>query len=293
MWWYLSQNALLGAVESGLIYGFVGLGVYISFRILDFPDLTVEGSFPLGAAVVVVTILAGYDPWLATLFAAVAGALAGLVTAALNQIGKIPNLLASILTSTALYSVNLHILGGANVPLMTGDTVFTPFRSSQISDAVMRPLVLALFAIIIIALLWRYLESNSGLAMRATGANPRMSRAQGVSTAGQIFVGMALSNALVAIGGALFAQVNRYADSSLGIGTIVLGLAAVIIGSTFMPWKRMIFPLIGCFIGSIIYWVALAYALNGIPGMTPFDLNLVTAGLIAFVLIAIGKFGGA
>jgi len=128
--------------------------------------------------------------------------------------------------------------------------------------------------------------------MRATGTNLRMARAAGVRTSWQIFAGMAISNALVAIGGALYAQINRYADTSLGIGTIVLGLAAVIIGSTFLPWRRLIFALVGCIAGSILYWIALAYALNGIvPGMGSYDLNLVTAGLIAFALIIARFFG--
>jgi len=293
MWWELSQNALMGAVESGLVYSFVALGVYISFRILSFPDLTVDGSFPLGAAVVVVLILAGINPWIATLAAALAGALAGMVTAALNQFGKIPNLLASILTMTALYSVNLHIIGGANIPLMRGETVLTPFLGiAGLADYHIRPLVLLFFAAGILFILWRFLESDSGLAMRATGANLRMARAQGVRTSSQIFVGMSISNACVALGGALYAQINRYADTSLGIGTIVLGLAAVIIGSTFLPWRRLIFALIGCVAGSILYWLALAYALNGIiPGMSSYDLNLVTAGLIACVLIVARFFG--
>jgi len=293
MWWELSQNALMGAIESGLVYSFVALGVYISFRILSFPDLTVDGSFPLGAAVAVVLIMADINPWLATCAAALAGALAGTVTAALNQFGKIPNLLASILTMTALYSVNLHIIGGANIPLMRGETVLTPFLGLfGLADMTVRPLVLMLFVAVILSLLWRFLESECGLAMRATGTNLRMARAQGVRTSGQIFIGMAISNACVAFGGALYAQINRYADTSLGIGTIVLGLAAVIIGSTFLPWRRLIFALIGCVCGSILYWLALAYALNGvIPGMSSYDLNLVTAGLIALVLIVARFFG--
>jgi len=309
MWWQLSQNALTGAIESGLIYGFVALGVYISFRILRFPDLTVDGSFPLGAAVVVVLILADINPWLATLAAAISGAMAGLVTAALNQFGKIPNLLASILTMTALYSVNLRIIGGANIPLMHGETIMTPFLDQaadggvarlvvlllfgdDVANHLVRPIMLFLFVAVAMIVLWWFLESDMGLAMRATGANPRMARSAGVGTSWQIFVGMAISNALVASGGALYAQVNRYADTSLGIGTIVLGLAAVIIGSTFLPWRRLIFALVGCVAGSILYWIALAYALNGIiPGMSSYDLNLVTAGLIAFVLIVARFFG--
>lgn len=286
----LSPNAFYGAVESGLIYGFVALGLFISFRLLDFPDLTVEGSFPLGAAVAVVFQSNDLNPWLAILLAALAGAFAGLITAGLNQIGKIPNLLASILTGTSLYSVNLHVLGGPNMPLMNNNTIFAPFEEIGWNMMYGRPLLLAIISLLAIIALWLYLESHSGLAMRATGANPRMSRAQGIDTSRQIFIGMALSNALVATGGAMFAQANQYADSSLGIGTIVLGLAAVIIGNSFLRTNKIIFALIGCVIGSILYWIATAYALNGIPGMSPFDLNLLTAVMIALLLIFARKF---
>ena len=287
----ISQNAFLGAIESGLIYGFVALGIFISFRILEFPDLTVEGSFPMGAAIAVPLLTYGLNPWIVLLITAIAGALAGSMTAALNQIGKIPNLLASILVGTALYSVNLHILNGANMPLMTDNTIFTPFAQLGWSMIYIRPIVLALCALMIIIALWRYFISHIGLAMRASGENLNMSRAQGINTSVQIFIGMALSNALVAIAGALYAQVNHYADSSLGIGTIVLGLAAVIIGNSFLPTKHMFFCFFGCVIGSILYWIIVAFALNGIPGMTPYDLNLITALLIALILIGAKKFG--
>lgn len=284
-----------GAYESGLIYAFVALGVLISFKVLDFPDLTVDGSFPLGAAVAAVLIMGGVNPWTATLCALLAGACAGLVTAALNQIIGIPNLLASILTMTALYSVNVRILGGANISLITDDSILTPFLN-LFGDAmpvyIVRPLILLVMVLLVVLLLWFFLISKSGLAMRATGANLRMAKAQGIWTSLQIFTGMALSNALVATGGALFAQVNHFADVSLGIGTIVLGLAAVIVGGTLLPWRRIFILLIGCVIGSIIYWLLVAYALRGqIAGLTASDLNLVTAGLIVLLLVIARFFG--
>lgn len=292
---FLISRQGFGAYESGLIYAFVALGVFISFKVLDFPDLTVDGSFPLGAAVVVVLIMAGVDPWLATLCAALAGACAGLTTAGLNQIIGIPNLLASILTMTALYSINIRIIGSANISLTTDTTILTPFMDlfgDTLPIYILRPLILLGMVLITVLLLWFLLISKSGLAMRATGANLRMAKAQGIWTSLQIFIGMALSNALVAIGGALYAQVNTFADVSLGIGTIVMGLAAVIIGGTILPWRRIFITLIGCILGAIIYWLVLAYALNGkIPGALPTDLNLVTAGLIVVVLIIARLFG--
>lgn len=286
----LSQAALIGAAESGLIYCFVALGIFISFKILDFPDLTVEGSFPLGAAVVTTLLLLDMNPWLATLLAAISGAICGSITAFLSQVIKIPKLLASIITGTSLYSINLHILGGANLPLMNKTTIFDTLNAVFPNPLYNKTIILLILALITIFLLWRYFESNNGLAMRATGLNIKMSQAQSINTNFQIFIGMSISNALVALGGALYSQVNYYADSSLGVGTIILGLSAVIIGATFVSEKRIIFSLIGCLFGAVIYWILIAYALNGIPGMTPFDLNLITALMISIILIFAKKF---
>ena len=228
----VSLIAFWGAVELGLVYAFVAIGVYLAFRVLDFPDLTVDGSFPLGAAVAAVLIIAGVNPWLAAAAAMVAGAIAGLVTAMLNVRFRILNLLASILTMIALFSVNLRIMGKPNVALINADTMISPFFGLGLRDFYVRPLFVGILVVVAVVLVWRFLESDAGLSMRATGANPRMARAQGVDTSGQIYLGIALSNALVALGGALFAQTNRFADVTSGVGTIVVGLAAVIIGET-------------------------------------------------------------
>ena len=282
----MSTIAFFGAVEIGLIYAFVGLGVFLSFRVLDFPDLTVDGSFPLGAGVAAVAILGGVNPWLATLIAAFAGSLAGLVTATLNQRFRILHLLASILTMIALFSVNLRIMGRPNLAIINQETILTPFFGHGLRDYLVRPLFLAIIAVIAVALIARFLTSDFGLAMRATGANPRMARAQGIRTELQVYSGMALSNALTAIAGALFAQTIGFADVTQGVGTIVIGLAAVIIGETLFRFGGIMVALVGCVLGSVLYRVAIQFALSvDFLGLKASDLNLVTAVLVALALI--------
>ncbi|UEM21913.1 ABC transporter permease [Skermanella mucosa] len=282
----MSAVAFLGAAELGLVFALVALGVFLSFRVLDFPDLTVDGSFPLGAAVTATLIVAGWNPWLATGAAMAAGALAGIVTATLNVRCRILHLLASILTMIALFSVNLRIMGRPNVAIITQDTVLTPFYGLGLSDAVLRPLFVLVVVAAVVALLARFLNSEFGLAMRATGVNARMARAQGVSTDLHIYAGMALSNALVALAGALFAQTNGFADVTSGIGTIVIGLAAVIVGETVMRSRVILWALVGCVVGSILYRIAIQVALNAdFIGLQASDLNLVTALLVAGALI--------
>ncbi|MDP9810573.1 putative ABC transport system permease protein [Rhizobium tibeticum] len=282
----MSQIAFWGAVELGLVYAFVALGVYLAFRVLDFPDLTVDGSFPLGAAVTAVLIVAGVNAWLAALVAMVAGAAAGLVTAMLNVRFKILNLLASILTMIALFSVNLRVMGKPNVALINADTMISPFFGHGLRDFYARPLFVGVLVVVAVVLVWRFLESDSGLAMRATGANARMARAQGVDTSRQIYLGMAISNALVALGGALFAQTNGFADVTSGVGTIVVGLAAVIIGETLLGRRGLLIALIGCVLGSILYRIAIQLALStDVIGLKASDLNFVTAVLVTVALI--------
>jgi putative ABC transport system permease protein len=282
----MSAIAFFGAVELGLVFAFVALGVYLSFRILDFPDLTVDGSFPLGAAVAAVAIVGGVDPWVATFAAALAGACAGLVTAFLNVRFGILHLLASILTMIALFSINLRIMGRPNVPLLNHDTILTPFYDHGLASYLVRPLfLLVLVGIVVAALAW-FLATDFGLAMRATGANPRMARAQGISTSRYIYVGMALSNALVGFAGALFAQTNGFADVTAGVGTIVVGLAAVIVGETIFRSRHLPVVLVGVVVGSILYRIAIQTALSfDAIGLEPSDLNLATAVLVALALI--------
>ena len=282
----MSLIAFWGAVELGLVYAFVAVGVYLAFRVLDFPDLTVDGSFPLGAAVAAVLIIAGVNPWIASAVAMVAGALAGLVTALLNVRFRILNLLASILTMIALFSVNLRVMGKPNVALINAETMISPFFGLGLRDFYVRPLFIGILVVIAVIVVWRFLESDAGLSMRATGANARMARAQGVDTNRQIYLGIALSNALVALGGALFAQTNGFADVTSGVGTIVVGLAAVIIGETLFGARGILMALIGCVLGSILYRIAIQLALSSdVLGLQASDLNFVTALLVTVALV--------
>ncbi|WP_421578072.1 ABC transporter permease [Shinella sp. M31] len=282
----MSLIAFWGAVELGLVYAFVAIGVYLAFRVLDFPDLTVDGSFPLGAAVTAVLIIAGVNPWLAAFVAMLAGAGAGLVTAMLNVRFRILNLLASILTMIALFSVNLRVMGKPNVALINAETMLSPFFGHGLRDFYVRPLFIFVLVVIAVILVWRFLESDAGLSMRATGANARMARAQGVDTNRQIYLGIALSNALVALGGALFAQTNGFADVTSGVGTIVVGLAAVIIGETLFGTRGILMALIGCVLGSILYRIAIQLALSSdVLGLQASDLNFVTALLVTVALV--------
>ena len=282
----VSYIAFWGAVELGLVFAFVAIGVYLAFRVLDFPDLTVDGSFPLGAAVAAVLIIAGLNAWLASAAAMVAGALAGMVTATLNVRFKILNLLASILTMIALFSINLRVMGKPNVALLNEQTMLTPFYGLGLREYMVRPIFIFVLVAIVIVLVWRFLESDAGLAMRATGTNARMARAQGVNTGRQIYLGIAISNALVALGGALFAQTNGFADVTSGVGTIVVGLAAVIVGETLFGTRGLLMALIGCVVGSILYRLAIQLALStDVLGLKASDLNMVTAALVAVALI--------
>ncbi len=285
----MSLTALLGALQIGLVFGLVGLGVFLSFRVLAFPDLTVDGSFPLGAAVTATLIVSGVDPFAATVVAVFAGALAGLVTAFLNLRFGILHLLASILTMIALYSINLRIMGRPNIGIINEPTVLSPFEWLGLEDKYLEPLVAGVVLAITGSLLVRFLSSEYGLAMRATGANVRTARAQGVNTIETTYVGMAISNALVALAGAIFAQINGFADVTMGTGTIVVGLAAVIIGEAIFGTRSVILSIVGCVLGSVVYRLAVGLALNtAFLGLNASDLNLVTAVLVGVALILPG-----
>lgn len=282
----MSLFSLLGAVEIGLIFSLVALGVFISFRLLRFPDLTVDGSFPLGGAVCAVLISTGTNPYVATVAATAAGAAAGLVTGWLNVKLKIMDLLASILMMIALYSINLRIMGGPNVPLINDPTLFTLLQPGGMEDYVARPLLLVVIVVAAkLAMDW-FFATERGLAIRATGSNARMARAQGVNTGAMVLLGMAVSNALVALAGALFAQTQGGADISMGIGTIVIGLAAVIVGESILPSRRLVLATLAVIIGAIVYRFFIALALNSdFIGLKAQDLNLVTAVLVTIALV--------
>jgi putative ABC transport system permease protein len=282
----LSLYAFLGTLEIGLIYGLVAIGVYLTFRILDFPDLTVDGSFTLGAAVTATLIVTGFNPYLSTLLGTLAAASAGLVTAWLNLRFNILHLLASILTMTALYTINLRVMGKPNVALIMEPTVLTPFESLGIPAMYMKVIFVGFCAIIAGLLVAWFLYTQYGLAMRAVGSNKRMAQANGIVVNEKVYVGLALSNGLVGLAGALFAQTNGFADSTMGIGTIVVGLAAVIIGESLFGSRSLLIIVMSCILGSILYRLAVSMALNSdFLGFQASDLNLITAVLVTLSLI--------
>lgn len=283
----MNAVAFFGAVETGLLYGFLSLGVYLSFRVLDFPDLTVDGSFPLGAAVAGTLIVAGVNPFVATGIAMVAGGLAGLCTAFLSVRLGILNLLASILTMIALYSVNLRIMGKPNLSLLNQPSVLDPLKGllGGLPTMLINPLILLVGVVAAKVLVDLFLTSQLGLAMRATGMNPVMAQAQGINTNRLILLGMALSNGLAALSGALFAQLYGFADVTLGVGTVVVGLATVILGEALLPSASVVSATLAVLVGSVLYRVAIALALNaGFLGFEAQDLNLVTAILVVLAL---------
>ncbi|MGY0613869.1 ABC transporter permease [Vibrio sp. FJH11] len=284
----MSAFAFFGALEVGLIYGLVALGVYLTFRVLDFPDLSVDGSFPMGAAVAATAIVAGIDPWIATGLAIIAGAATGWVTAFLTVRCGILNLLASILTMIAAFSINIRIMGRPNIALLGSDTILTPFEAmvEPANLIYVRPLVVAVLVLISAGFVIRLLNSDFGLGLRATGVNARMVAAQGASTAFYTYFCLALSNGFVGFAGALFAQTNSFADVTSGVGTIVVGLAAVILGQTLIPGRKIWVAVTAVIVGSVLYRLAVAFALSsGMFGLQASDLNLVTAVLVAFALI--------
>ncbi|HBP30220.1 MAG: ABC transporter permease [Advenella sp.] len=282
----MSLFSSLGALELGFIYSLVALGVFISFRVLRFPDLTVDGTFATGGAVSALLVSSGYDPFVASAAAMIACGFAGMITGWLNVKLGIMDLLASILMMTALYSINLRIMGGPNIPLITSDTVFSLTQPAAFDDFVWRPALLFIVVVVVKILLDAYFSTRSGLAMRSTGSNLRMARAQGISTDRMVLIGMALSNALVGLGGALFAQSQGGADISMGIGTIVIGLAAVIVGESILPARRFLFITLAVIAGAILYRFFIALALNSdFIGLKAQDLNLITALLVAVALI--------
>lgn len=281
----MSLFAFMGAMEAGLIFGLVAIGVYLSFRVLDFPDLTVDGSFPLGAALAAVGIMSGMNPFLATGLAALGGFAAGYVTAQLHLRLNLLHLLASILVMLALYSINLRIMGRPNMPLLSADTVFTPVEALPMRMIFAMPLVLAVAVFMVKLVIDWFLATELGLALRAAGANPRMAGAQGIDRNRILPLGLGLSNALVALAGALFAQAQGFADVTMGVGVIIIGLAAVIVGETLLPARTIFLATLAALLGSLVYRLTIAGALNlDMIGLRAQDLNLVTAVLVVAAL---------
>lgn len=283
----MSLYEILGTVEIGLVFGLVALGAYISFRILDFPDLTVEGSFPLGAAVLATLIVgAGWNPWAATLAAAGAGFCAGFATAYLNVRFNILHILAGILLAISLYSINLHIMNGPNKPLLGAATIFSMFDDWKTPSYMLAPVLVLIIVLVIKFALDFFLSTGIGLAMRAAGANPAMAAANGIDVGRMKLLGIGLANALTALAGALFAQVFGAADAYMGIGVIIIGLASVIVGMSILPCRTVMQATFACLAGALLYRFAVALALNAdFLGFKTSDVQLITAALVTLALI--------
>ena len=278
----------LGTIEIGFIFGIVALGAFLSFRVLDFPDLTVEGSFPLGAAVTAVAIVNwGLSPWPATAVGALAGFMAGLLTAFLNVRYNILHILAGILVSIALYSINLRIMGGPNKPLLGVQTVFTLLQDHGLPSYIVDPILLGCLIILLKLAIDLFLATGVGTSMRAAGANPVMAAANGIDVGRMKLVGIGLANALTAFAGALFAQLFGAADAYMGIGVVIIGLASVIVGMAILPARTITQATIACLVGAMLYRFAVALALNAdFLGLQASDVQVVTAALVALALIS-------
>ncbi|HXE90024.1 MAG TPA: hypothetical protein VNK82_03575 [Terriglobales bacterium] len=294
------MNLLLGAWTIGLILSLLALGVYISFRIFHFPDITADGSITLGASVAAVLILQGWDAFLASGLACMCGAVAGATTGVLNAKFGIHKLLSGILVMTALYSINLHVLGKANVPLLDAKTLMTTAERAAVRllggvasfnlagwevptpDAAALALAL-LSAGLVAGGMYAFLRTNLGTAMRATGDNEQMIRALGVSVENMTILGLAISNGLIALSGALLAQYQGFADVQMGIGMVVWGLASVIIGQALVGEQYLGLTITGAIMGSVLFRLLVAIALRW--GLDPNDLKLVTALFVFGALV--------
>lgn len=296
--------SIFGSIESGIIYAIMALGVYLSFRVLDFPDLTVDGSFVTGAAVAATLIVSGYSPLVATIIAIIAGFLAGCVTGILHTKGKINPLLSGILMMIALYSINLRIMGRSNVPLLNQETIlskvaqfsekigFDAFSASLFNSLGFEQLprtfgiiVFAAFITLLIKFLSDYLlKTEVGLALRATGDNKKMIRSFSANTDSLTILGLGVSNGFVALSGALIAQYGGFADIGMGIGMIIIGLASVIIGEALFGTKTIARTTLAVIGGAIIYRIVITLALR-VEFLETGDLKLITAVIVIFALV--------
>jgi putative ABC transport system permease protein len=296
------MTLVIGALTIGLILALLSMGVWIGYRVLRFCDITVDGSITLGASVVAVLLVRGWSPWVATLAAALAGAAAGLVTGILHTRCRIPELLAGILVMTALYSINLRVMGRSNVPLLNvntvaapaagwltragaGDTVLVWGWPVPVQDAAM--LLTALAVAVAVALLIRwFLLTQVGTGVRAAGENAQMARAQGINHTTMLVGGLVGGNALVGLAGALLAQYQGFADVQMGIGMIVWGLASIIIGEALVARTTPGYALCGAIMGTLLFRLLVAIALRW--GLNPNDLKLVTAVFVFAALVLPG-----
>jgi putative ABC transport system permease protein len=290
---------LIGALTIGFILSLLALGVFISFRVFAYSDITPEGSVTLGAAVAAVLLAAQVNPVAATAAAFAAGALAGAVTGVINTRFGVNRLLSGILVMTALYSVNLHVMGKSNVPLLSARTLTTVaedwgtrfFGGSVVSLAgwtvntrdVSMLVFSAVVAVLVAMSLYLFFRTNLGTAMQAAGDNDQMIRALGVNVEHMVVLGLALSNALVALAGALLAQYQGFADAQMGIGMVVWGLASIIIGEALVGTRQLGFIIVGALMGSVLFRLLIAIALRA--GLNPNDLKLVTAAFVFLALV--------
>jgi putative ABC transport system permease protein len=297
------MSLLIGSTTIGLILAFLALGIFISFRIFEFPDITAEGSFTFGAATASALIVANVNPLIAILAAFVAGMIAGAATGIIHTRFNINPLLSGILVMTALYSVNLHIMGKSNIPLLNESTVFTWIEnfSGSVSGADSRTMIIGwevatkdlwtllfcfLSILIFCLMLWWFFRTNLGTAMRATGDNAQMIRALGVNTKLLIIAGVALSNGFIALAGAMLAQYQGFADVQMGLGMMVWGLASVIIGEAIINDNSLGFIITGAVLGSVLFRLLVAIALRW--GLNPNDLKIITALFVFIALILPG-----
>lgn len=276
------MDLIVTATSQGLLWGTMALGIFITYRILNLPDMTAEGSFPLGAAITTQLIINGMNPFLATFISFLVGMLAGSITGFLITKGNVPGLLAGILTMTGLYSINLRIMNRANLSLLGQERVTDIFESLNLPnqfDAIFLGLVIVVIMIVLLAL---FFKTELGQAVIATGDNEKMARAMGIHTNRTKIMGLMLSNGIIAMAGGLIAQDNGYADISMGIGTIVIGLAAVIIGEVVFGNLTFINRLICVILGAIIYRLIILLVI--LIGLNPNDLKLISAILLAICL---------
>ena len=277
-------NILVSSLQQGLAYGLMALGIYLTFRVLDFPDLTVDGSFPLGAAITSRLIIGGMNPILATSISLLVGAGAGLITGILNTKLKITGLLAGILTMTALYSINLRVMGRPNLALLRQPTILSMVTDLGIPRPYAPLFVFGIIVLLIKLIVDYFLHTEIGMAIRATGDNPQMISSLGVNTDLMVILGLAIANSLTALSGAMVAQHQGFADAGMGIGMIIIGLASVIIGESIVRTRKIFLTTLGVIIGSILYRLAVSVALR--IGFTPTDLKLITAILVIIALSA-------
>ncbi|MGN0995876.1 MAG: ABC transporter permease [Candidatus Ventricola sp.] len=284
------MSLLLSVLEQGLIYAILALGVYITFKILDFPDMSVDSSFPLGAAVTSLMIANGVHPLLTLPAALAAGALAGALTGVIHVRFKVRDLLSGIIVMTGLYSVNLHVAGRANVQLFSYDTIFKNVWVSSLPAGVQpyAPVLLLLALTLLVKLLMdAYLATRSGFLLRATGDNPTLV-ATLAKDAGRVkILGLSIANALVALSGCVMCQYQRYFDISMGTGTLVLAVASVIVGTQLLRGLRFLRATTAVVLGSILYKGCVALALS--MGLSPFDLKLITAALLLIIIVVGGQ----